>query len=138
MTVVPPSGTMTVVLALCVVIGGMPLTRLAKSAALFWISMVMMIVPSAVIWGVARSSRAALTYRVVTVKLATVWTGIWRPWMISACWLFWVTTDGREMILPSPPVSRADRATSTRKVSRTLAKEKPRAVLKAGAGRLMA
>ena len=77
-------------------------------------------------------------YRVVTVKLATVWTGIWRPWMISASWLFWVTIDGREMILPSPPDSRADRATSTRKVSRTLAKETPRAVLKAGAGRLTA
>src|SRR4030066_2232681 len=98
MTVVPPSGTMTVVLALCIVIGGMPLTRLAKAAALFWISMVMMMVPSAVIWGVALSSRAALTYLVVTVKLATVWTGICRPWMISACWLFWVTTDGLEMI----------------------------------------
>jgi len=45
---------------------------LAKSAALFWISMFMMMVPSAVIWGVARNSRAALTYLVVTVKLATV------------------------------------------------------------------
>src|SRR4030042_6734291 len=100
MTVVPPSGTMTVVLALCIVIGGMPLTRLAKSAALFWISMVIMIVPSAVICGVALSSRAALTYWVVTVKLATVWTGIWAPWVISACWLFWVPTEGRGVIFP--------------------------------------
>jgi len=32
MTVVPPSATVTVVLALWVVIGGMPFTRLAKSA----------------------------------------------------------------------------------------------------------
>src|SRR4030043_1395985 len=112
MTVVPPSGIMTVVLALWVVIGGMPLTRLAKSAALFWISIVMMIVPSAVICGVALSSRAALTYRVVTVKLATVWTGICRPWTISACWLFWVVTLGLEMIRPSPAVSKAGREQS--------------------------
>jgi hypothetical protein len=40
--------------------------------------------------------------------------------------------DGREMILPSPLVSRAEMAMSTRNVSRTLAKEKPRAELKAG------
>ena len=82
------------------------------------------------------SSRAAFTYRVVTVKLATVWTGICRPWMISAGWLFWVVTLGEEMIRPLPDVSRAERATSSRKVSRTLANEKPTAVLKAGAGQV--
>src|SRR4030042_2229141 len=123
MTVVPPSGIMTVVLALCVVMGGMPLTRLAKSAVLFWISTVMMMVPSAVIWGVALSSRAAFTYRVVTVKLATVWTGICRPWMISAGWLFWVVTLGEEMMRPLPDVSRAGRATSSRNGARLLANE---------------
>src|SRR5262245_39758419 len=106
-TVVAPSATSTLVLADWVLIGGMPLTRFAKSAALFSTSRARITVPASVIWGVTFRVSTASRNVTVTVLFATVWIGIWTPCLISAAWLFWVVTFGVESSRPRPWRSRA-------------------------------
>ena len=76
MTVVAPSATCTVVLALCVTIGGTPFTSRAKSAKSLPISMRMITVSAVVICGVTARRSAASRKVTVTVLFATVWMGI--------------------------------------------------------------
>ena len=102
MTMVPPSLTMTVVLAVSVTMVGMPWTCLSKLAMSFLMSMCMITEPLAVIWGVTFISRAALMYWVVTVLFWLVWMGMRSPWVISAGMLFWVVARGEEMSRPCP------------------------------------
>src|SRR2546423_5084149 len=98
MTVVCPSLTSTWVSALCVLIGGMPLTALLKSATAFSREIFMITVLELVICGVTLSVSAASLKVTVMVLLATVWIGIWVPCVISASLLLVVDTRGEEMM----------------------------------------
>ena len=132
-TVVCPSVTSTVVLARCVLIGGMPLTARLKSACAFSSAIFMMTVPAEVICGVTFSVSAASLNVTVTVLLATVWIGICTPCVISASPLFCVDTRGVDRTRRLPELSAAESARS--RLNAPLIEPSARPTALVGAGR---
>src|SRR5579864_7633079 len=109
MTAVPPSLTTSRVLASLVEIGALvaPATMRLVTGSFLEMLMSMMIVPSAVTWGVTSRRSVALMNWVVTVLLAMVWIGSWMPLWMYACWLLSVATFGADRMLSRPSCSAA-------------------------------
>src|ERR1700683_1284336 len=98
---------------------------IAVSICVFSRCTTIMIVPSAVIWGVTCKIKAASMYWTEIVLLIVVWIGIFSPCSTWPRELFCVMIFGRDSTLPAPFDSAAVRIKSSAKLPERCAKVNP-------------
>ena len=115
MTVVAPSARIRLVIAVFLMMVGLPATVWVKSTS----SLLMMIISLSCPWsltcGVTSSRRVASLKSILMLPvLSTVWNGTVLPLSITAIWLSRVVIEGAERMFNLLAASRAESWTSSR------------------------